>query len=799
MNKDFSSYSPVIVYTAEQLLQDVSLKWTGFKTDPSFVASGGLARYYKNHCHLGIKLDITVTLDKGCYRENFSAYLGSRNNPYFGWYDGRISGTQTFKDFIHASHTQEANMTDEEYQAREMLDNGIWTEDKSGYLNDGRYVKHVLTDMTFSLHPQTQLTADYRYETPLKIIGTSDRDELIFTWSFHGQNHAELVLEQKNGEEWKEKIYKLDKENPTFTPNTNDYEIRVPPGTLKPGKVNVLLRMMYYEPIGYPGFKRVISDRTINLGDTVNLGVQKYETTVIDLADTAPLLYLLLPNQESKPQNVDEDITITWDSERQERYKLEILQNGQVVQRYEGTTEKSLTIPARLIDNVITELELTVSNTTNAITKMAQKNVYFNTVDKKPKIFGLEPNGINQDVQQDIHVSWASEYQDSYTLQVYENSVLKHTYSGGTETELIIPPDTIKNSIVKLVLTLSNTINNKIKQSTAEATFIAYGKPEPPILSLESVYNTAFPAITWKAQEQVAYEVKIQKNGVNVDYSDIVISNDKFYLTQTPLDNGAEYTVFLRIKNKYDKFSDFVNKTFSVSYPPLPKTALTLIKDGENVLINGVCEDSAEFHHITLLRRAEYERKWTVIADSLKNKFAFTDTELASNTLYYYKAYTVSKNGAITESNIKTISIKLTSVIFENVENKDVVYFQNITGLDFTNVKDIDETMYLSNSYPTVSKSKTDYIKAKIEITALKDKFLRLKRLLSEARVGLYRDGEGNKFYFSLIDNIEYKRVNPIYYTISFTIAEINYNEQKGVIPQKLIYEDGVYKWVQAT
>ena len=134
-----------------------------------------------------------------------------------------------------------------------------------------------------------------------------------------------------------------------------------------------------------------------------------------------------------------------------------------------------------------------------------------------PTITSLEPDGINQNVNEAIIVTWSSTLQDSYTLVARQNNVALQTYNGTTAKTVTLPANLATSGTVSLELTVRNTLGGSTVSASRTATFLGYGKPAPPVIGAQNMFNVAKPTFTWTAPEQVAYIFEIYKGAVLVE------------------------------------------------------------------------------------------------------------------------------------------------------------------------------------------------------------------------------------------------------------------------------------------
>lgn len=128
------------------------------------------------------------------------------------------------------------------------------------------------------------------------------------------------------------------------------------------------------------------------------------------------------------------------------------------------------------------------------------------------------------------------------------------------------------------------------------ATFIGIGTPQPP--SLTSVTNNMRPTIRWQALGQVAYEVRILREGSTgyIYETGQVSGADKLHHVTKHLHNG-NYTAYVRILNA-TLWSDWSGIGFTISAtPPLaPTITAEQVTNGAKVIIPPVASAHTYLH-----------------------------------------------------------------------------------------------------------------------------------------------------------------------------------------------------------
>lgn len=289
-------------------------------------------------------------------------------------------------------------------------------------------------------------------------------------------------------------------------------------------------------------------------------------------------------------------------------------------------------------------------------------------VDTRPTITTLEPGGVVLNVENPIPVTWTSTDQETFTL--IANGKL---FSGTTEKAVLIPGNTFRKG--------ENTIKLTAKNSTAEfaevsktVTFTGYGRPSLPVLEAQTVYNTAKPTFRWTTDEQHSYHIRIYRKGDLVKDSGTVVSGDRSYTSPINLQNNADYTIKLRVKNDKGLWSDEAVKTIRISFSELkPATLMLYGNDRGAVTVNVTNPTDATFSHCEVWRKRSYDTEWVRIAKEAPLAAAFTDPLLAADTEYQYKVISYNKQGGGVESAIKSVVIEVPEMEFIDLRTMEVL------------------------------------------------------------------------------------------------------------------------------
>ncbi|MEG1541725.1 MAG: hypothetical protein RR372_07250, partial [Oscillospiraceae bacterium] len=131
-------------------------------------------------------------------------------------------------------------------------------------------------------------------------------------------------------------------------------------------------------------------------------------------------------------------ITLTWLSENQQQFKVEVYKNNTIVKTYTGTTAKTYTIVAEQLTPGLHTFKVTVGYA-NRFVNSDQQNVDLKNV--LATISNLSLSGSNIDLA--LTLNWSSENQQKYEVEIYKNQTKVKNYTGTTNKFVNIPVATL--------------------------------------------------------------------------------------------------------------------------------------------------------------------------------------------------------------------------------------------------------------------------------------------------------------------------------------------------------------------
>ena len=534
----------------------------------------------------------------------------------------------------------------------------------------------------------------------------------------------------------------------------------------------------------------------VNTGDTTFrvTGYNTWNSGYKDRNVTLKAPEAIVSNFVITGTNIDETITCTAEGSNVYSWTVQAIQNGILKASKSGTGNIiSCTFSNGEINTKgSTEFKLLYANTWN--NNQISQTITLNRTE--PKIIAIEPNGVTANRDVIIPITWASENQQSFTLEVDGN-----IYTGTTAKGVNIPAGTIKSLGVKQI-----ALSIKYKSSWGEVradskvvTFIATGKPKAPRLDEHTHYDKAFPTFTWVSEDEyVQYRIQVlDSDGDVVDDSDNVVGNGGSYTCQTVLSNQSTYIVRVKVKTAYGYWSDWATKTFTTDFIMANKPTIKVFSSNNSIIVNSFTKYSQPFDYCDIYRKTEHG-KWVRVAHKLDNDISFKDHYVGKEK-YYYKVASVSTSGGINDSDIASATVEIRNFNFVNIENLN----NNIEFVGNPEVQITDVFESVSNEYagvfaPIFEEGEHNYRIGSCSFVCPKELYDQFKLMISNSKVLMYRDCRGEKIYCKVTGNIPRPKFAQDWITISFKFVEVPFIEQDTYIGYGntwSIFWDGTYKW----
>ncbi|MBE6021681.1 MAG: hypothetical protein E7231_00445 [Cellulosilyticum sp.] len=492
--------------------------------------------------------------------------------------------------------------------------------------------------------------------------------------------------------------------------------------------------------------------------------------------------------------SIDNTITCTAKQENVYNWSIQAIQNGVVKATKIGTGNISATFNVGKFNvggNTI--FKLTYSNTWNG--GSTEQTVNLSYTQASISLLELPNSTIN--VDEAFTISWVSSNQTSFSLEVDGN-----IYTGTTQKSVTIPKGTIGKGYktVKLTVTFSNTYYSNT--ATSSQGFTAYGTPSTPILNIKSVYNTATPTLSWQSNEQVTYKVTIKRQLTTIEETEEIISTNKYYLVTTALENSGNYTISVKVKNKYGLWSAESTGEFQVTFnvpPPPTIQAISDITTG-SIIITVITDitNSSEYKNTEIWKR-ESGGVWKRMAYKLNATDIWSDFYVAGNTNYEYKARNIGQSGGISESEIIIGTTTVTGFNFYDIQD-------NTNFLRFTTGENpkpkinqsITSNLFAGSDAPTNFGDGVLYWTCTLSFkTDNQEDIARLVQLM-KAKLLLYKDNKGHKWFGNITNSPDFTEddVNDITILLEFSQSQFTEEDVYSGDNIELISWNGGWKFV---
>lgn len=378
--------------------------------------------------------------------------------------------------------------------------------------------------------------------------------------------------------------------------------------------------------------------------------------------------------------------------------------------------------------------------------------------------------------------SEANDTQTKFDLQWSSNrGQTWNTITQSTSNEYYdMPADTLPvGDIVWKVRTYS--AEGLVGEYSDQAAFVSAGKPDTPVLTSPSdIENTSRPVIAWTGVGQVMYQAQVLQGEIIVWNSGEVASTAEQVQVGADLADNTSYTAKVRIKNQYDLWSDWASKAFTVDFELPNKPAFEIVKDLVRASVrltitNPTPDGAGGFAHNDIYRR-KVGGSWIRIATGIERNGTYEDCAMASSQPYEYMVRTIGTFGYM-DSDVKYADIRVKNSQLASITDKDI-YVPLIYNPQRNISLGMGRTLmqFAGRKKPVAEFS--EHIDLGMVLSfVMKDieDIDTLMALVESAETLLYRDNRGRKIYCTIgsLDIDEERK----YWTVSFTIAEVSYQE----------------------
>lgn len=473
--------------------------------------------------------------------------------------------------------------------------------------------------------------------------------------------------------------------------------------------------------------------------------------------------------------------------------------NAETYEIYNGATKlvssasNVLTIPEGFLVKGNNSLKAVALRNSGAGILKGELIKTFSITQDEPVIYAVEPSNINVNVDELAIVSFSAN-NFIHRWELFINGSLFIT--GTTEREIPVSGGMFRTgaNILRVIAYYSPAHNtSQVRVATKEVTFTGFGKPQAPVLDANSIYDSATPTFTWitgvtENDAQVAFDIEVHTESKTVN------SSEKNYTMSTALENNKDYTVRVRIKNKFEMWSEWSEKNFKTVFSELPKPDITLSPQKENVLIMIECEEVPTFKQMVIYRSID-KVNWIEIANDLFPTDNLIDFMVAGGIETFYKARIYDDAGGYSESEVKSIKIKLINYNLLNVQDLRSNKQLDFVAINFTNNFTSVTKIFAGATKPIFYKSKRNYLTANMVVKLVNEEVNSFIEYLSKGDIFCYRDYKGKKIFVS-IDMTAINYINPFMQEIVLTLTEVNFNEKLAgnkATYTRFVYLNGEY------
>lgn len=590
----------------------------------------------------------------------------------------------------------------------------------------------------------------------IRLVGTQKNieDDIVFEWDTEDTRCSAIV------EIWQDGIKVISKSGV----KNNRYVL--PAGTLK-----------------NPNAIKVRVSNTISVNGYSDTSAYS-ELQVSGLTSIRPIIsdFLLSSN------NRDYDIEVTVTSENTESFEL--YYDGRLVV---SNTSNQLIIPAGTLlkgQNSITVKGIKNSNAGKLTGELTKQ---FNIVQDEPIVYSIEPSNININIEEVSIVSFNTNAFVS-RWEMYINNT--YFTNGTSERSISVSPgyfNSGENSIKVVIYYSPSHDLSEVRNASKTVVFTGYGRPQKPKLDAKLVYDTATPTFTWTLGEtesdgQVAFEIKVHEDHKTVNTS------DTSYTMESSLNDKETYTVRVRIKNKYEMWSSWSEKTFETVFSNMPKPLVKVSPQRENVLIEVSCEQVENFSRLSLYRSTD-TLKWVELANDLELNDSLIDYLVQANTKTFYKARVYDNAGGFKESDIKSTLVNIRNYNLLDVKNLNSNIRIDFASITFTNNFKSVIKKFSNSSKPLFYKDKTSFITANMTVKLVNNEVNSFIDFINNGDIFCYRDYRGKKMFVA-IDLTTITYINPFLQELVLNLTEVNFNESLSANKANygsFVYANGEY------
>lgn len=469
--------------------------------------------------------------------------------------------------------------------------------------------------------------------------------------------------------------------------------------------------------------------------------------------------------------SIDDTISCSWSQTDVASWTVTVKKNNIVKATITGTTDSGCSFPVGTFNEAGDYVFEIIAINGTSVT--ASTTVTLTGTQASISLLELPSKYIN--IDEAFTITWVSTNQSRFELTVGTNK-----YTGTTQNSVTIPKCTANKGTNSVTLTVF--FENAYYSNYAQATnsFVGYGKPVTPTLTLKGVYSSATPSLTWNSTDQVAYNVVLKQGITTIIDTEEVISANTYYVPSTALEDDLTYTMSVRVKNKYNLWSDFATSDFLVQFnAPVAPTiqAVSDITTG-SIIISVNTDDDDEYKNTEIWKK-EPGGTWKRMAYKLNASDTWQDFYVAGGINYEYKARNIGKSGGISDSDIITISTIVKGYNLYNVEdNTQYISFKCGEPPKPKINQNIVKNMFANAPAPTLFTDGVMYWSCILNFTldSREDIFTIYK--LIRAKLLLYKDNKGHKWFGNIVNSPEFSEDDVEIIKVQLEFTQSQFTEQ---------------------
>ena len=309
------------------------------------------------------------------------------------------------------------------------------------------------------------------------------------------------------------------------------------------------------------------------------------------------------------------------------------------------------------------------------------------------------------------------------------------------------------------------------------ATVNVYGSPPDPTIMTPSIVNSARPNIEWTTSDsQTAYEIQVLLVETIVWQTGEVTGTEQSVPVGVDLEK-RNYTIRLRYKNNYDRWSNWTEKNITVQYvsPGTPQVSVyrNVAKAAIELIIHNIPGDDP-FERNDIYRREYGESEWTIIASGIGENGSYVDYLVKSEVLYEYMVRTYTTSGGYAASAPVIADIKVNYTVLAPLQHPE----QQITlkyDIERSEIQSRGRNFarFAGRKNPVAEYGEQQERGLNIRCTITNKEMLdQLMELLLGDEYLLYRDNKGRYMVCSVSGDIEMQEQRK-WYKVSFSLIEV--------------------------